>query len=113
MRASTDPHNTLWTRDDRNPVTLPLIGRCGPGLRYQVHRFGDPLPVAPKPITAPIETRRGKAEVKARRWSPQEDAQLQELRAQGHGFPTIALKLRRHEGSCRKRMLWLKERNDE
>lgn len=34
MTTTRDPHNALWTPDDRNPVTLAQIGRVPPGLRY-------------------------------------------------------------------------------
>jgi hypothetical protein len=113
MRTSTDPHNALWTTDNRNPVTLPLIGRCGPGLRYKVHRFGDPVPPAPKPTPAPVDLRYTRGAKDVRLFTPEEDAMLLKLRREGLGFATIGLKLQRGEGSCRKRLRLIERRSHE
>lgn len=112
MRASTDPHCTTWTPEDRNPITLPLIGRSGPGLRYQVHRFGEPIPRAPKPVEAPVDVRRGKAETRARRFTPEEDAALLEAVARGISIKKVSLQLRRCDATCAKRLRLLSKRDE-
>lgn len=111
MTTSRDPHNALWTQDDRNPVTLPLIGRCGPGLRYRVHRFGEPIPPAPKSVEAPVDVRRGKADLRVRRFTPEEDSILLDAVARGIPIKKVSLQLRRCDATCAKRLRLLSKRD--
>ena len=104
MRASTDPHNTLWTTDDRNPVTLAQIGRVPPGLRYGVR----PLDLSEDERGAHMAekvrqrqwTCRGAV---ARQWIPDEDANLYRWRREGVAWVDIASRLGRTGISCEKR----------
>lgn len=106
MRTSQDPHQPRWTPADRNPVTLPQIGRVPAGLRYGVRPFGArPAPVPPPPPVDVFETRKGSraGQHVAKPWTEKEDEKLVAAQREGVGFIRIARALGKSESACRKR----------
>lgn len=113
MRSTTDPHNTLWTRADRNPVTLAQIGRLGPGLRYGVR----PLEVETNNRGAHMAERvvmtrlvaRGARGIVGREWLSREDQKLLEWRDENVTWSDIAERLGRTGAACEKRAAKLRK----
>ena len=104
MRASTDPHNTLWTTDDRNPVTLAQIGRAPPGLRYGVRPVDLNVDDRGAHMAEQVKQRQWRCRgAVARQWLPDEDANLYRWRGEGVAWADISARLGRTCIACEKR----------
>lgn len=110
MRPSTDPHNTLWTPADRNPVTLAQIGRAPPGLRYKLGALNLGEDDRGAHMVEQVRVKRwhgGSKGTPARFWTPEEEAMLLQCRRDGMAWVDIAARLGRTGIACEKRLLVL------
>lgn len=111
MRSSTDPHNTLWTTDDRNPVTLAQIGRLGRGLRYAVGKVNLGEDARGEHMQQKAKEWLGGPKGRVHRpWSPEEDEKLLRLHREGMGWMDIAQQFNRTSCACETRMKVLRRK---